>query len=119
MREASRDPGRIEHMLLAIEKIEAYTNDINYKQFVSDDMRMHATIYNIQVIGEAVYKLTKDFKAEHKEGPWSQIEKMRHILVHDYYKIVPEAVWDVVTEDIPNLKPSLQILQKSINEQHL
>ena len=38
------------------------------------------------------------------------MEKMRHVLVHDYYNIVPEAVWDVVTEDIPSIKPLLQRL---------
>ena len=47
MREPERDTGRIQHMLLAIEKIEEYTKEVSYEQFVSDSMRMHATIYNI------------------------------------------------------------------------
>lgn len=107
MREPERDPGRIKHMLLAIEKIEEYTKDVSFEQFVNDNMRMHATIYNIQIIGEAAYMLTKEFKESHNEIPWPLIEKMRHVLVHDYYKIVPEAVWDVVTSDVPSLKPAL------------
>lgn len=98
-------------MLLAIRKIEEYTKDVSYEQFVSDSMRMHATIYNIQIIGEAAYKLTKDFKDAHNEIPWALIEKMRHVLVHDYYRIVPEAVWDVVKSDIPTLKPMIENLQ--------
>ncbi len=101
-------------MLLAIGKIEEYTRDVSFEQFVSDNMRMHATIYNIQIVGEAAYKLTKEFKAEHSEIPWPLIEKMRHVLVHDYYQIVPEAVWDVVTSDIPELKPVLIKLRESI-----
>ena len=116
MREPARDPGRIEHMLLAIEKIEEYTKDTTFDRFVSDSMRMHATIYNIQVLGEATYKLTKEFKEEHNEIPWPLIEKTRHILVHDYYKVVPEAVWDVVTSDIPELKNMLQSLWERINK---
>ncbi len=116
MREEARDPGRIEHMLLAIEKIEEYTKGVEYNQFVSDPMRMHATIYNIQIVGEAAYKLTKQFRETHTEIPWALIEKMRHVLVHDYYKIVPEAVWDVVTDDIPTLKPLLLALQKKIEK---
>ena len=71
-------------------------------------MRMHATIYNIQIIGEATYKLTKEFKETHPEVPWALMEKMRHILVHDYYKILPEALWDVITSDIPTLKPMIE-----------
>ena len=117
MREPARDPGRIAHMLLAIGKIEEYTKDVTFEQFVADSMRMHATIYNIQVIGEAAYKLTKEFKEQYKQIPWPLIEKMRHVLVHDYYRIVPEAVWDVVTADIPSLKPSLMTIQKTINEE--
>jgi len=101
MRELSRDPGRIEHMLLAIKKIEEYTDGIAFDIFSNDSMRMHATIYNIQIIGEAAYKLTTEFKQTHQEIPWKLIEGMRHVLVHDYYRIVPAAVWDVVTEDIP------------------
>jgi uncharacterized protein with HEPN domain len=42
---------------------------------------------------------------------------MRHVLVHDYYRIVPAAVWDVVTEDIPNIKPALQNIYNAF-EQH-
>ena len=40
------------------------------------------------------------------------MEKMRHVLVHDYYNVVPAAVWDVVTEDIPSIKPLIQQLIK-------
>ena len=116
MREPSRDPGRIEHILLAIGKIEEYTKHTSYEQFAADSMRMHATIYNIQIIGEAAYKLSKEFKETHTGVPWLQIEKMRHILVHDYYRIVPEAVWDVVTDDIPNLKSAIENIHNSIKE---
>ena len=51
MREEARDPGRIRHMLGAIAKIEEYTEGITFNQFVTDSMRLHATTYNIQVIG--------------------------------------------------------------------
>ncbi len=114
MREEARDPGRIEHMLQAIAKIEEYTKDISFNQFVNDSMRLHATTYNIQIIGEAVYKLTDEFKEKHIEIPWKLSEKMRHVLVHDYYMILPEAVWDVVTDDIPTLKPALQKIYASL-----
>ncbi|MBO7464607.1 MAG: DUF86 domain-containing protein, partial [Bacteroidales bacterium] len=62
------------------------------------------------IIGEAAYNLTKEFKAAHTELPWKLMEKMRHVLVHDYFNIVPQAVWDVVTVDIPEIKPQMQKL---------
>lgn len=112
MRETARDPGRLEHMLMAINHIEEFTQDMDYSTFVSDKRTLYATIYNIQVIGEAAYKLTKEFKSAHPELPWPLMEKMRHVLVHDYFRIVPEAVWDVVTDDIPSIKPHIVKLFK-------
>ncbi len=53
-------------MLLAIKKIEEYTDGIAFDIFSNDSMRMHATIYNIQIIGEAAYKLTTEFKQTHQ-----------------------------------------------------
>lgn len=100
--------------MLAIAKIEEYTDGITFEQLTTDSMRMHATIYNIQIIGEASYKLTNDFKEAHPEVPWTLMEKMRHVLVHDYYRILPEALWDVVTSDIPDLKRMMEKLQKSL-----
>lgn len=101
-------------MLQAIAKIEEYTEGVSFSQFANDSMRMHATTYNIQIIGEAVYKLTAQFKERYPEVPWNLIEKMRHVLVHDYYMILPEAVWDVVTDDIPTLKPALLRIKNSV-----
>ena len=108
MREPERDLSRLEHILTAIDCVEEYTKDINEEQLKDDKLRVHATIYNVQIIGEAVYKLTKEFKDQHTETPWAVIEKRRHILVHDYYKINFEVLWDVVTKDIPLLKQQIE-----------
>lgn len=117
MREALRDPGRLEHIMIAIGNIEDFTREMTYDAFIGDKRTLYAIIYNIQIIGEATYKLTKEFKATHPELPWSLMEKMRHVLVHNYYNIVPQAVWDVVTNDIPSIKPQLQQIIDNLNKQ--
>jgi len=94
----------LEDILSAINCVEEYTKDVSESQLKADKLRLHATIYNVQIIGEAIYKLTKEFKEEHRETPWHLIEKMRHILVHDYFRINLEVLWIVITEDIPLLK---------------
>ena len=109
IREFERDFSRLEHILAAIACIEDYTNGIGEDDMRNDRLHLHATIYNVQIIGEAVYKLTREFKTHHPETPWAVIEKMRHILIHDYIRINFEVLWDVVTKDIPLLK--LQIKQ--------
>ena len=108
MRENIKDKGRLQHILLAINSVEQYTSGVSMEQMESDKMRIHATAYNIQIIGEAVYNLTKDFKDSRKSTPWSQIEKMRHILVYDYFAVDFDVLWSVVTEDIPILKKQIE-----------
>lgn len=107
MREEIKDKGRLEHILEAIRKIEDYTQGVTQEQIVDEPMRKHATAYNIQIIGEASYRLTKEFKDSHPETPWRSIEKMRHILVHDYFAVDTEIMWLVITEDIPTLKKQI------------
>ena len=58
--------------------------------------------------------LSKEFKAAHSEIEWSAIEGMRHVLVHGYYQISPEQLWDAIDEDIPALKPSIESLLKQL-----
>lgn len=52
-------------------------------------------------------ELTTEFKDSHPQTPWAMIEKMRHILVHDYYQINNDVLWSVITDDIPNLKEQI------------
>lgn len=108
MREPERDVSRLEHILAAIDCIEEYIKGITQEQLVADRLRLHATTYNVQILGEAVYKLTKAFKEHHPQTPWAVIEKMRHILVHDYFRINFDVLWDVVSNDIPLLKPQIK-----------
>lgn len=114
MREPERDLSRLEDILSAIQSVEEYTKNLSELQLKEDKLRLHATIYNVQIIGEAIYKLTKEFKQEHPDTPWHLIEKMRHILVHDYFRINFEILWIVIKEDIPLLKEQVT---KYVNEQ--
>lgn len=108
MREQLRDPERLKHIIQAIERIESFTQGMTAESLEDDVMCKHATAYNIQIIGEATYKLTKEFKASHPNTPWAAIEKMRHILVHDYFQVNIRIMWLVISEDIPVLKPQIE-----------
>lgn len=107
MREPIRDKGRLEHILAAISNIEEYVHGLSQTQLVDDKLRLHASVYNVQIIGEAVYKLTKEFKESHADTPWTMIEKMRHILVHDYYQVNNDILWTVINDDLPMLKGNI------------
>lgn len=108
MKEPARDKGRLEHMLEAILHVQDYVNGKSYEQVIGTPLIKHAVTYNIQIIGEASYWLTDEFKASHPDTPWRQIEKTRHILVHDYYQINNDVLWLIITEDLAPLKEQLE-----------
>ncbi len=107
MREPLRDPERLRHILQAIARIEQFTLGMTMESLDVNILHKHATAYNIQIIGEAVYKLSKEFKTSHRDTPWDAIEKMRHILVHDYFQVNMRIMWMVITEDLKPLKEQI------------
>lgn len=80
MREVVKDKGRIEHMMSAIDNVEEFTKGVTLDEFVKSKVLFYAVVKNIEIIGEATYMLTNDFKQTHHTIPWQLIEKMRHVL---------------------------------------
>lgn len=114
MREPLKDTIRLQHIKEAIERINTFIDGYTEESLNEDLRTKHAVAYNIQIVGEAVYKLTKEFKMAHPETPWVLIEKMRHILVHDYYQVNMHIMWDVITNDLPALKAQVEdMLEKT------
>jgi len=98
-----RDDAYLLDMLLAARKVQAFTRDGTWQQFQSDELTQNAVMRQIQIIGEAARKVSSDRQQQHPEIPWEQIIGMRNRLVHEYFRIIPQRVWDVVEKDIPEL----------------
>lgn len=110
MREQVRDNERLQHILEAIEALEQGAQRYTAQQAADDCIIYFGFVKQIEIIGEAVYMLTKEFKAAHPEVEWDAIEGMRHVLVHGYYQITPEKVWTVISKDLPILRPQIEKL---------
>lgn len=110
MRERIRDKERLEHILAAINVLLESRERHTLAEAQADPIVYYGIVKHVEIIGEAVYMLTKEFRRNHAEVAWDDIERMRHVLVHGYYKIRPEQVWAVVETDIPLLKPSIEKL---------
>ena len=104
MREQLRDRERLEHIMAAIDRIIRYTSNKSYEDIVSDDMMYYAVVKNIEIIGEAANMLTKEFQEYHPETPWKMVKGMRNYIVHEYFQIDDIVVWDVVKNNIPELR---------------
>jgi len=88
----------------ACTRIEMYTQNLSYDEFLKNTEKQDAVIRNIEIIGEAVKKLSEDFKNEYNEIEWKKIAGMRDRLIHFYFGINIEVVWNVVAVEIPKLK---------------
>jgi uncharacterized protein with HEPN domain len=97
------DRERFEHMLLAAQDALAYVNGRKRSDLDEDSMLLRALVQCVEVIGEAAARTTDAGRAKAAGLPWPKIVGMRHILVHAYYRIDPDAVWRVVTENLPDL----------------
>jgi len=95
-------------MLYSISLVEDFTKDVSFEEFIADKMRYFATVKNIEIVGEAAYKLSLTFKESHQATPWKVIAGMRHYIVHDYYRVDDAVVWEVATNDLPLLKTQVE-----------
>ena len=104
MRENVRDRDRLEHIVEAITNILDFADGKTKEELEADKLRYYGIVKNIEIIGEATYKLTRAFCSQHPNTPWEFIAKMRHVLVHDYYQINPSEVWAVIQDDLSPLR---------------
>ena len=108
MREKIKDKGRLEHILSSIDIILNNKNRYEYEDVINDPIVFYGFVKHVEIIDEAVYMLTKEFRETHTEVEWDVIEGMRHVLVHGYYKIKPNQLWNTIENDIPKLKPLIE-----------
>ena len=104
MRENVRDRDRLEHIVEAITNILDFADGKTKEELEADKLRYYGIVKNIEIIGEASFKLTRAFCNQHPETPWEFIAKMRHVLIHDYYQIEPREVWKVIQDDLHPLR---------------
>lgn len=104
MRERVRDKGRVADIIEYAANVMEYMEGYDFERFVADKRTYYAVMKNVEVVGEAAYMLTKEFKEQHPNIPWKIIQGMRHVLVHDYANVVSETLYDTATNDIPQIR---------------
>ncbi len=104
-----RDPDLlIEDILAAIQKIERYTAGMDQEIFRQDEKTVDAVVRNLEVVGEATRQLPEDFSNRHPNVPWRQISGLRNRIVHEYFGLDLEIIWQVIRHDLPQLKTHLE-----------
>jgi uncharacterized protein with HEPN domain len=111
-----RDDAYLLDMLLAGRKALKFIAGTTAETFCADEILQNATMRQIQIIGEAARMVSAEFKQSHPEVPWTEIVGMRNRLVHEYFDIIPERVWEVIERHVPPLLTQLEPLVPPDNE---
>lgn len=90
-------------MLEAALKIETYTLNYSFNDFVNDDKTIDAVVRNFEIIGEAASRINPDFQAENSEVPWKKLKGYRNRLIHEYFGVDNKIVWDIIEGELPDL----------------
>jgi uncharacterized protein with HEPN domain len=100
----------LEDIIEAIDSILEYTSDISIERFLADKKTKDAVVRNFEIIGEAANKLSKGIKESNQPIDWAGLIGFRNVIVHDYFGIDYDVVWNIKTNNLPKLKKDIHHL---------
>ncbi len=104
----------IDDILTSINAIEEYTHDMSREELEKSRMKQSAIIREIEIIGEAVKNIPESVKNKHKRVEWRKIAGMRDVIIHGYFMVDLDAVWNAIKRDIPDLKNKILRIKKEL-----
>ncbi|MCU0286583.1 MAG: DUF86 domain-containing protein [Acidobacteria bacterium] len=105
----------ITDLLNSINEINEFTAGMDFEIFARDKKTINAVIRSLEVMGEAAAKIPPGISERFAEIPWKRMTGMRNKLIHEYFGVDIEIVWEVCTNEIPILKPLLERILKEEN----
>lgn len=95
-------------IMTCIQRIETYVAGLGRKDFFTDQKTMDAVMRNLEIIGEAAKKLPESIKEKYPNMEWRKLAGLRDILIHQYFGIDEDIIWDVLVNKIPEVKNELK-----------
>ena len=92
----------------SITQISKYVRGLAFGDFKKDQMTIDAVVRNIEIIGEAANNISDRFKKKYKNFPWNRMIGMRNKVIHEYFGVDLEILWETVKVDLPALRKALQ-----------
>jgi len=103
----------LDDIITACSRIQRYTRRLTLAKIKKDDKTLDAVVRNLEVIGEAVKHVPASFRNQHSHIEWKKIAGLRDILIHEYFGIDVDIVWDVVRNHLPHLLADIQQIRKA------
>ncbi len=106
----------LQDIVEAADRVASYVESMTRSEFETDQMRIDAVIRNLGIIGEAVKKIPDSIREKYPSVPWHNIAGLRNRVIHVYFNVNMDVVWDALQTKLPPLKTQIQRILKERNE---
>jgi uncharacterized protein with HEPN domain len=103
----------LKHILDAINKVDTYIA-VGHEVFITSSHWQDAVIRQLEIIGEATKRLSKQFCSRHSDVPWRRIAGLRDVLIHDYMGVDINAVWEITQKNLPPLRLQIESILREL-----
>lgn len=106
----------IEDILDSIDAIEEFVKGMNFEEFKKNKKTVYAVVRAIEIIGEAAKNIPQTVKEKHPKIPWKDMAAMRDKVIHEYFGVDKQVVWETIKHDIPNIKSPIKKILDDLGE---
>ena len=95
-------------ILAAIDRIRSYASNISLEELKEDRKTLDSILMNLLIIGEAVTQIFETLQSSHPNFPWANIKRFRNVVVHRYWTIDIQTIWDIIQNQIEPLEDQIK-----------
>jgi uncharacterized protein with HEPN domain len=107
----------LHHIIDAFMQIEYYIDGVSHEEFLSNKLLQDGVIRQLEVMGEAARNLSDDLRNEYPQVPWRQMIGLRNRMIHAYFNVNLQIIWEIVQGDLPDLKRETESILDSIRKE--
>ncbi len=104
----------INDILEQINNIESFSKNFTKDKFENNALRKNAIARSLEIIGEAVKNIPNDFREKYTDVDWRKVAGLRDIIIHAYFDIDVDIVWDIIKKDLPIFKAEILKIKKDL-----